>query len=90
MYEVTNQPPPLEPYNLLQTDRVVRETVVRENAAWAEPELMALGKTLGDPATIKFGFDANRNSPLLRSFDRYGHRSGGASSQRACRHRIPR
>jgi len=74
MYEVTNQPPPLEPYNLLLTDRVLRDAVVRENAAWAEPELMALGKTLGDPDTIKLGFDANRNPPLLRSFDRYGHR----------------
>ncbi len=35
---------------------------------------MALGKTLGDPTTIKLGFDANRNPPLLRAFDRYGHR----------------
>ena len=74
MYEVTNQPPPLEPYNLLQTDRVLREALVREKAAWAETELAALGKTLGDPDTIKLGFDANKNPPLLRTFDRYGHR----------------
>jgi putative acyl-CoA dehydrogenase len=74
MYEVTNQPPPLEPYNLLQTDCVLREALVREKAAWAETELMTLGKTLGDPDTIKLGFDANKNPPVLRSFDRYGHR----------------
>ena len=36
MFEVTNQPPPLEPYNLLQTDHVLREAVARENAGWAE------------------------------------------------------
>jgi putative acyl-CoA dehydrogenase len=74
MYPVTNQPPPLEPYNGLLSDRVLGEALVRENAAWAEAELTALGKTLGDPQTIQLGFDANRNPPLLRAFDRYGHR----------------
>ena len=74
MFEVTNQPPPLEPYNLLQTDRVLREAVARENAAWAEPDLTALGKTLGDPETMRLGFAANSNPPQLRAFDRYGHR----------------
>jgi putative acyl-CoA dehydrogenase len=74
MYEVTNQPPPLEPYNLLQTDRVLREALLRENAAWAEPELTVLGKTLGEPETIRLGFAANTNPPLLHAFDRYGHR----------------
>jgi putative acyl-CoA dehydrogenase len=74
MYEVTNQPPPLEPYNLLQTDQVLREALVRENAAWAEAELTELGGTLGDPQTIQLGFEANKNPPLLRAFDRYGHR----------------
>jgi putative acyl-CoA dehydrogenase len=74
MYEVTNQPPPLEPYNLLQTDRVLHETLARENAGWAEPELTALGKVLGDPETIRLGFAANSNPPILHSFDRYGHR----------------
>jgi putative acyl-CoA dehydrogenase len=74
MYEVTNQPPPLEPYNLLQTDRVLREALARENAAWAEPELLALGDTLGSPETIRLGFAANQNPPVLHAFDRYGHR----------------
>jgi putative acyl-CoA dehydrogenase len=74
MYQVTNQPPPLEPYNLLQSDQVLREALAREKAAWAEVELTALGKKLGDPQTIQLGFEANRNPPLLRAFDRYGHR----------------
>jgi putative acyl-CoA dehydrogenase len=74
MSEVTNQPPPLEPYNLLQTDRVLRAAVIRDNAGWAAGELDALGKTLGAPETIRLGFAANVNPPVLRAFDRYGHR----------------
>ena len=74
MHEITNQPPPLEPYNLLQTDRVLRAALPRENAGWAAGELDALGNTLGAPATIRLGFAANVNPPVLRAFDRYGHR----------------
>ena len=74
MSEVTNQPPPLERYNLLQTDRVLGEALMRENAGWAVDELTALGKTLGEPETIRLGFAANTNPPVLRAFDRYGHR----------------
>jgi putative acyl-CoA dehydrogenase len=74
MYQVTNQPPPLEPYNLLQTDRVLGEAIEREKAGWAAAELTALGKTLGEPETVRLGFLANENPPVLRAFDRYGHR----------------
>jgi len=74
MYEVTNQPPPLEPYNLLQSDRVLGAALVRNKAGWAVDELSALGKALGAPETIQLGFAANANPPVLRAFDRYGHR----------------
>jgi putative acyl-CoA dehydrogenase len=74
MDEVTNQPPPLEPYNLLQSDRVLGAALVREDAGWAADELNALGKTLGEPETIRLGFAANVNPPVLRALDRYGHR----------------
>lgn len=74
MFEVSNQPPPLEPYNLFAGDAVLREAVKREGAAWAERDLGALGATLGKPETIALGFAANRNPPNLRSFDRFGHR----------------
>src|SRR6201997_794565 len=74
MDQVTNQPPPLEPYNLLQTDRVLGAALMREKAGWAVGELPALGKTLGAQQTIKLGFAANTNPPVLRAFDRYGHR----------------
>jgi len=74
MYEITNQPPPLEPYDLFASDRVLREAVVREQAGWAQAELGVLGRRLGEPDTIRLGFEANRNLPVLRAFDRYGHR----------------
>jgi putative acyl-CoA dehydrogenase len=74
MFEVANQPPPLEPYNLFTGDACLREAVKREGAAWAESGLAGLGATLGKPETVKLGFDANRFPPVLRSFDRFGHR----------------
>ncbi|RDV05589.1 isovaleryl-CoA dehydrogenase [Undibacter mobilis] len=74
MFEVANQPPPLEPYNLFASDTVLRECVTREKADWAEGGLQALGATLGKPETIKLGFDANRFPPQLKTLDRYGHR----------------
>ncbi len=74
MFEVQNQPPPLEPYNLFASDAVLREAVKREQAAWADGELTALGATLGKPETVQLGFDANRYAPVLRTLDRYGHR----------------
>ena len=74
MFEVTNQPPPLEPYNLLGSDTVLREAVAHEGAGWAAKDLSALGATLGEPETIQAGFAANKNPPVLRTLDRYGHR----------------
>lgn len=74
MFEVQNQPPPLDPYNLFASDTVLREAVRRENAEWAEGGLNALGITLGKPETVKLGFDANKFPPQLRTLDRYGHR----------------
>ena len=74
MFEVSNQPPPLEPYNLFASDVVLREAVKREGAGWGEARLNALGATLGRPETIQLGFDANKYLPSLRSFDRFGHR----------------
>jgi putative acyl-CoA dehydrogenase len=74
MHEITNQPPPLEPYDLFRSDTVLREAVARERAAWAVGELGVLGELLGTPDTVRLGFEANRFSPTLRAFDRYGHR----------------
>ena len=74
MFEVANQPPPLEPYNLFASDIVLREAVAREKAEWATSGLNALGIVLGKPETIALGFAANKNPPVLKTLDRYGHR----------------
>ncbi|HUI97710.1 MAG TPA: isovaleryl-CoA dehydrogenase [Xanthobacteraceae bacterium] len=74
MYAVFNQPPPLEPCDPFAGDAALREAVARENAGWAAPELAAFGALLGQADTIRLGFDANRNPPQLRAFDRYGRR----------------
>lgn len=74
MFEVSNQPPPLDPYNMFASDVVLREAVAREQAGWAQAELNELGATLGQPETIQLGFDANKFTPQLKTLDRYGHR----------------
>jgi putative acyl-CoA dehydrogenase len=74
MSEITNQPPPLEPYDLFAGDTVLRDAAAREQAGWTAVKLAAFGKLLGAPDTIRLGFDANRCPPVLRAFDRYGHR----------------
>jgi putative acyl-CoA dehydrogenase len=74
MLEVSNQPPPLENYNLLQSDTVLRAALVREGAAWAEAGLGDLGRRLGSSDTIALGVAANKHTPELRIYDRRGER----------------
>jgi len=74
MIDVTNQPPPLEDYNLYESDAVLRDAVGREHAAWADAELTALGARLGSADAIALGAEANRNIPQLHAFDRSGRR----------------
>ncbi len=73
-HEVTNQPPPLEGYDVFGADTALVEAVEREGAGWAADDLHALGRLAGSPEAIGWGFDANRNPPELRTHDRYGHR----------------
>ncbi|HEX9392586.1 MAG TPA: isovaleryl-CoA dehydrogenase [Usitatibacteraceae bacterium] len=73
-HDVTNQPPPLENYNLYATDRALQEAVQRDGAAWAGTALQTFGATLGEPAVMALGQLANRNPPVLFTHDRYGRR----------------
>ncbi|MFA5958415.1 isovaleryl-CoA dehydrogenase [Hyphomicrobium sp.] len=74
MIEVTNQPPPLENYNLFSSDAVLKDALKRENAGWASGDLKLLGERLGTAEMIAAGADANRHVPVLKTFDRCGHR----------------
>lgn len=73
-HEVTNQPPPLEDYNLYAADTALQEAVVREGAGSAETDIARFGAECGLSDRIKLGFDANANKPQLQTHDRFGHR----------------
>ena len=73
-HEVLNQPPPLVDYDLFNTDRAIKEAVVREGAEWALDELGSFGRRLGRAETIEAGRLANAYPPVPRLFDRYGRR----------------
>ena len=72
-HEVTNQVPPLVPYDAYATDTALREAVAREGGAWADKALVGLGVAVGDEMMTQ-GFLANENRPEFKPFDRFGHR----------------
>jgi putative acyl-CoA dehydrogenase len=71
---VTNQPPPLENYDLFSSDRALRDGVLREAPGINQSELIELGTLAGNPDVVQLGFDANTNPPELHTHDRYGNR----------------
>ncbi len=73
-HEVTNQPPPLEGYDLFDADPILATAVEREGGGWAVAELNRFGSSVGSSEVIRWGFDANVHEPVLRTHDRYGHR----------------
>jgi putative acyl-CoA dehydrogenase len=73
-HEVTNQPPPLEGYDVFGADAPLVEGVEREGAGWAADDLHSLGRLAGSAEAIRWGFEANRYPPELRTHDRFGHR----------------
>ncbi|HJT07124.1 MAG TPA: isovaleryl-CoA dehydrogenase, partial [Stellaceae bacterium] len=73
-HDVENQPPPLVNFDLFQSDRALHEAVAREGGGWAGDSLGDFGRLLGRAETIEWGFQANRNPPVLHSFDRFGRR----------------
>jgi putative acyl-CoA dehydrogenase len=73
-HDVTNQPPALYEYNVFESSAVLTQTLDAFAAADARRELHELGALAGGAAAIGWGFDANRNPPSLRAFDRFGHR----------------
>jgi putative acyl-CoA dehydrogenase len=70
---VTNQPPPLEGYDLFSVDPVLGDALERAGAGWARERAIALGTLLGG-APLEWGRLANVHTPILRTHDRYGHR----------------
>lgn len=73
-HSVTNQPPALQDYNLYSNDTALVECIKKEGAGWAEEKLQAFGQLIGREETIKLGYLANENTPVLKTHDRFGHR----------------
>ncbi|WP_406859392.1 acyl-CoA dehydrogenase family protein [Streptomyces sp. HUAS MG47] len=72
-HEVTNQSPPLVGHDVAD-DPVLLEGVEREGAAWHRDELHRLGRLAGTEEVQRWGDEANRHEPVLRTHDRYGNR----------------
>jgi putative acyl-CoA dehydrogenase len=72
-HEVTNQVPPLVGYDVAD-DPVLWEGLVREGGGWYLDELHRLGRLAGGEQAQRWAEEANRNVPVLRTHDRYGHR----------------
>ncbi|MFT0531263.1 acyl-CoA dehydrogenase family protein [Castellaniella hirudinis] len=69
-----NQVPDLPDYNLYLTDACLVEGVRREGAHSHEASLAAWGQRLGRADLARLAAEVNRAAPVLRAFDRTGHR----------------
>src|ERR1700730_17238701 len=73
-HEVANQAPPLEGLDVFSSNLPLVEAVEREGAGWVSERASALGRLVGGGPQQLWGTLANENKPVLRTFDRYGHR----------------
>ncbi len=72
-HEVTNQVPPLVDHDVAD-DAPLLEGLVREGAGWAADDLHRVGRRAGSAEAQRWGEEADRVGPVLRTHDRYGHR----------------
>ena len=72
-HEVTNQPPPLVPYDTYATDLPLRDALKQQGGTWADAYLSDFGKCVGNEM-MALGFLANENKPVFKPYDRFGHR----------------
>ncbi|MEU6857590.1 acyl-CoA dehydrogenase family protein [Glycomyces sp. NPDC046736] len=73
-HDVLNQPPPLTGRNLYDTNGPLREAAEWSGAAWIGGRASELGSVLATAETARAAEDAHRNTPVLRTHDRYGNR----------------
>jgi len=73
-HEVTNMPPHLGDQDLWRNDVPLREAVAHEGGGWAEAKLAAFGRLAGAAEVFEKADQANRNTPQLKAYDRYGMR----------------
>lgn len=73
-HDVFNQPPPFEGLNLFTGDTALVEALGKAGGAMHAPRLAGLGARAGSAEVIDWGVEANRQTPQLETFDRYGQR----------------
>jgi len=73
-HDVANQPTPLVNINLFDSDVALKEALSREGASWAIGKAHDFGQLIGSERCISLAFEANRYTPELNTFNRYGHR----------------
>lgn len=73
-HDVANQPPPFEDVNIFETDKALKSAVEKNAGASHSDHLSAFGGRCGSAEVIEWARQANKNTPQLKSFDRYGHR----------------
>src|SRR3984957_11889949 len=72
-HAVINQVPLLEEHNPASSPVLV-EALIREGGQWGLDEVTAIGAISGSRQAQRWGELAQRNRPILRTHDRYGHR----------------
>ena len=73
-HTVENQGPALEGLNAFTADHALYEGVLREGGGWAAETLTSLGAAVFDPEWMERATQANRFTPELKRFDRFGQR----------------
>jgi len=73
-HEVINQPPPLQGHNSFDADPALREAVIREGGEWGLDRLRDFGGVVASEEALEHARRAQRNIPVLRTHDRFGHR----------------
>ena len=73
-HDVVNQPPPLAGHNAFEADRALGEALVREGGEWGLDRVRDFGAVVASEEALDHARRAQRNIPVLRTHDRYGHR----------------
>jgi putative acyl-CoA dehydrogenase len=73
-HEVANQPPPLAGHNAFDADPALREALIREGGEWGLDRVRDFGGVVVSEEALTHARRAQRNIPVLRTHDRYGHR----------------
>lgn len=73
-HDVLNQVGEPPDHNIFSRDRAFSDAISAFGAGWAAPRLDHCGALIGTARLRSLARDANRNTPELRTFDRFGNR----------------